>query len=209
LSLEVDIVVRGRKVRLKVAAGEELLIVGPSGSGKTTLLGAIAGAVAPSAGLIQFGPNIWFDGRTGTTLPPEQRALAMAFQAPTLFPHLNVARNIQFGVDAAHPLRKQLYAQTLETLDLQPLAKHNIQALSGGEQQRVGLARAVMRALSLQAPLVLLDEPLSGLDADRAKRTWTAARALLQSAGATIVVATHTPELHAARTHDILAESTT
>lgn len=143
---------------LQVERGELLVVVGPSGSGKTTLLRMIAGLEDVSRGTISIG------GREVTNLPPHQREVAMAFQEHALYPHLTVYDNLAFGLK----LRKvpkaeiaQRVKETAELLGLGPLLARSPGALSGGERQRVALGRAVI----VSAKVLLLDEPLSNLDA--------------------------------------------
>ncbi len=143
---------------LEVAAGERLVLAGPSGSGKSTLLRAIAGLVPIRAG------EIWIGDRPVHHLPPGKRAVGMVFQQPALLPHRNVLDNLTFGLRARGTAageadrRAQDVAQWLE---ITPLLRRSPRELSGGEQQRVALGRALLR----EGGVVLLDEPLSQLDA--------------------------------------------
>ena len=150
----------GRRVlgplTLNVAAGELLVLAGPSGSGKSSLLRALAG-LAPSDG------RITLDGRDLAPLPPGERGIAMVFQNYALFPHLTVQGNLEFGPRARGDAR-DLAARVksaAEALSIGPLLKRFPRELSGGERQRVALARALIR----RPRLLLLDEPLSNLDA--------------------------------------------
>ena len=144
-------------IDLAVAPGEILAVVGPSGSGKSTLLGLVSGLLQPTSGRVAVG------GRDVTGASPEHRPVAMVFQGYALFPHLDVAANIGFGLAVRRvpkALRRQRIAEVAERLGLTPLLQRRPGELSGGERQRVALARALLRD-----PIVFcLDEPLSALD---------------------------------------------
>src|SRR5690606_8568506 len=146
------------ELSLEVNQGEFLSLLGPSGCGKTTTLRMIAGFELPTAG------RIVLNDREMTRLPPQRRGMGMVFQNYALFPHLDVYENVAFGLKAQNfpssQIRQQV-ANALERVDLAGYEKRPVQALSGGQQQRVALARA----LAPEPPLLLLDEPLSNLDA--------------------------------------------
>ena len=147
-----------RDVSLDIAPGQFVALIGSSGCGKTTLLRAISGFIQPSAG------RILLDGRDIAALPPEQRGMAMVFQSYALWPHMTVAQNIGYGlklrgVSRADAARK--IDAILELLQLQGYGDRKVTALSGGQRQRVALGRA----LAIDPPVLLLDEPLSNLDA--------------------------------------------
>jgi len=145
-------------LNLEINAGELFFLLGPSGCGKSTLLRIIAGLLEPSEG------RIFFDGRDITALPPEQRHAAMVFQNYALWPHLSVFENVAFGLRTVKLPEKEIKAKVAEALQLVRMADfadRRVPSLSGGQQQRVALARAV--AVSPQ--VLLLDEPLSNLDA--------------------------------------------
>ena len=155
---------------LNVGAGQLFTLLGPSGCGKTTTLKVIAGLLEPDAGSIHFG------NRDVTHLPPEQRNLGLVFQRYALFPHLNVAANVAFGlkmrgVDKSEQRRR--VAEVLEAVQLTGLENRFPSQLSGGQQQRVAIARTVVT----QPEVLLLDEPLSNLDAAlREERAASSAR---------------------------------
>lgn len=151
------------------------VLFGPSGSGKTTLLRAIAGLERMDRA------DIHFRGREWTTLPPQQRRAGFLFQDYALFPHLSVAHNVGY---AATPERAR---RAMDTFGLAKLAAQMPRTLSGGEQQRVALARAVAAG----PDLLLLDEPLSALDAPTRTRLRQELRALLLTAGVPAIVVTH------------------
>ena len=147
-----------KPIQLEVADGELFFLLGPSGCGKSTLLRILAGLVRPDGGAIRF------DGRDITSLPPEKRRAAMVFQNYALWPHLSVFENVAFGLRAEGAdrttIRREVSA-ALELVQLADCADRRIPSLSGGQQQRVALARA----LAVRPALLLLDEPLSNLDA--------------------------------------------
>ena len=147
---------------LNVEEGERLVILGPSGSGKTTLLRLIAGFVAPTKGTIYIGEKPVSE--TGHILvPPEKRGIGMVFQDLALWPHMNVEKNIGFGLKVRRVGAKERSRRVdamLELVGLPGCQKKRISQLSGGERQRVALARALV----LEPDTLLMDEPLSSLD---------------------------------------------
>ena len=147
-----------KPLTMDVAAGEILAMIGPSGSGKTTALRAVAGFVRPAAGRILIG------GTDVTNLPPYARGLAMVVQNYALFPHMRVAENVAFGLKARGATRELIAERVEESLRIVGMAKYSSRfprELSGGQQQRVAIARA----LAVRPRVLLLDEPLSALDA--------------------------------------------
>ena len=138
------------------------VLFGPSGSGKSTTLRCLAGLERPDRGMIRFGDEIWFDSARGISLPPQRRRIGYLFQDYALFPHLRVAQNIGYGLGKiAAPERRQRIEEITTLLGLAGLDDRYPRQLSGGQQQRVALARALI----CRPRLLLLDEPLSALDA--------------------------------------------
>lgn len=138
--------------------GHCLGIMGASGSGKTTLLHAIAGLLSPSAGLICSDDRVWFDAKKAIQLPPWQRQVGLVFQDGRLFPHMSVEQNLRYGMPAGHT--KVTLPEVVAVLEIGALLKRKPGQLSGGEKQRVAIGRALLR----QPAVLLMDEPLSGLD---------------------------------------------
>jgi ABC-type sulfate/molybdate transport systems ATPase subunit len=156
LDLDISVALRAFALRvgLTVGTGETVALVGPSGVGKSTVLRAVAGLLAPDAGRIALGEDVWFDGARRILRAPERRAVGLVFQDYALFPHLTVAQNVAFGGAARAD-------ELMERLGIAALAGERPGRLSGGERQRVALARALAR----DPGVLLLDEPLSALDA--------------------------------------------
>jgi multiple sugar transport system ATP-binding protein len=173
-----------RPCDLAIAAGEFVVIVGPSGCGKSTLLRLIAGLDEPSSGRVLIG------GRDVTDSDPSQRGLAMVFQSYALYPHLTVEENIAFPLRIAKLGKAEVrsrVAATAEALDLTALLKRRPAALSGGQRQRVSIARAIVR----DPQVLLLDEPLSNLDAELRVRMRHEFARLHARLGATMIYVTH------------------
>ena len=172
---------------LAVARGEFVSLLGPSGCGKTTVLRMIAGFETPSAGTIAI------DGRDVTRKRPAERNVGMVFQAYALFPNMNVADNIAFGMKIANKPKTEIEARVKEMLaliKLPELAARYPYQLSGGQQQRVALARA----LAVKPQVLLLDEPLSALDAKIRVSLREEIRALQRELGITTIFVTHDQE---------------
>lgn len=167
---------------LTLATGQIACLLGQSGCGKTTALRVIAGFQAPSQG------QVMLHERDLTRVPPHQRHIGMVFQDYALFPHLNVAQNIGFGLHALPSNERQnRVAELAELAGLTPLLTHYPHQISGGQQQRVALARA----LAPRPQLILLDEPFSNLDADLRGRLAQDVRALLKQQNTTALMVTH------------------
>ena len=146
-------------IQATIPAGELVALFGESGAGKTTLLRILAGLVIPDKGLIRFGNTVWFDSAKQINIVPQQRNISLMFQDYALFPNMTVEQNIQF----AQPEKKHsALNELLEMFGLSEFRKRKPSGLSGGQKQRVALARALAR----KPQLLLLDEPLSALDAE-------------------------------------------
>ena len=175
-------------ISLSLPAGNFLVLLGPSGSGKSTLLRCLAGIDVPTSGTIALGDTV-VDG-PGLHLPPDKRGLAMVFQDYALWPHLTAQANVTFALDRtpmAGDERRRRALAMLDKVGLPGLAGRYPGQLSGGEQQRVALARALVG----QPGLLLFDEPLSNLDADRREQLRVDIGAMVREQGATAVYITH------------------
>ena len=171
-------------VSLQINAGELFFLLGPSGCGKSTLLRLIAGLHEPSAG------RLWFNDRDVTDLPTQQRNAVMCFQSYALWPHMSVAENIRFGLDVRkipRDAQQQRINKVLELVQMQDLAARKPNQLSGGQQQRVALARA----LAVEPACLLLDEPLSNLDAKLRHDMRAEIRRICKTARITTIYVTH------------------
>lgn len=170
------------RVSLHLEPGELLALVGPSGCGKSTLLRVVAGLDRPDGGLVHL------DGKDVTSRPAERRQVGLVFQDHGLFPHLNVADNIGFGLwRVGRAERRRWVAELLELVKLSHTAGRYPHELSGGEQQRVALARA----LAPEPGVVLLDEPFANLDASLRDELREDTLAVLRERGATAILVTH------------------
>jgi molybdate/tungstate transport system ATP-binding protein len=167
-------------ISLCLEQGQTLVLLGPSGSGKSVLLETIAGFHVPATGSIEL------DGRTITSLPPEERGLGFMFQDYALFPHLTVKQNIAFGIRRNREADRRVN-EVLQLVNVGHLIERRPVTLSGGEKQRVALARA----LAIEPKLFLFDEPLSALDATMREELRVELRQLLRSLKATSLYVTH------------------
>ena len=169
---------------LNVARGEIVSLVGPSGSGKTTLLRVIAGLEQPSQG------NVVIDGKLMTGVPTHKRDVGLVFQDNQLFPHLCVFDNIAYSLRikrVSQTLQIEKVNEMLRLIGMEDLARRDVGNLSGGEAKRI----AVARALVADPFILLLDEPLTGLDAELHDRLLDDMGALLRTRGTTVVHVTH------------------
>lgn len=183
---QLDVVIDSKpileNVSLEVTDGEVVGVLGPSGSGKSTLLRAIAGLVEPATGDIEW------DGRSITGQPVHRRGFGLMFQGYALFPHMNVAQNVGFGLRmAGHETIDQEVGEALSWVGLGGFGPREIDSLSGGEQQRVALART----LAPRPRLVMLDEPLGALDRNLRQKLVGDTRQILEERGVTAIVVTH------------------
>ncbi|WP_418285472.1 ABC transporter ATP-binding protein [Halorubrum sp. DTA46] len=175
-------------VSLQVREGEFFTLVGPSGCGKTTTLRLIAGFEEPTAGTVRFF------GESVAGVPPEDRDVGVVFQNYALFPHMSVGENVAYGLNFADPpegmSREARIAELLDLVDLPDAADREPDSLSGGQQQRVAMARA----LAPGPDLLLLDEPMSALDAQLRERLRVQVRRIQSELGITTVYVTHDQE---------------
>jgi putrescine transport system ATP-binding protein len=174
-------------VSLDIFPGEFFALLGPSGCGKTTLLRMLAGFDTPDSG------QILLDGEDLTTIPPHERPVNMMFQSYALFPHMNVADNIGFGLQMERMPKREIKARVEEMLSLvhlEHLARRKPDQLSGGQKQRVALARA----LAKKPKLLLLDEPLGALDRKLREATQFELVNIQETLGLTFVIVTHDQE---------------
>lgn len=175
------------KVSLSVKDGELLTLLGPSGCGKTTTLRIIAGLEKPDKG------RVYFDGRDITDLPPYERNIGLVFQDYALFPHMTVFKNVAFGLEVRRVPRMEIEKRVREVLDLVGLRGFENrlpEELSGGQQQRVALARALV----IEPDVLLLDEPLSNLDAKVREKLRGEIKRIVKELGITTIYVTHDQE---------------
>jgi ABC-type Fe3+/spermidine/putrescine transport system ATPase subunit len=173
-----------KTISLNVAAGEFITLLGESGSGKTTMLRLIAGFEQPSSG------EIWMNGARLDTLPPYKRRVNTVFQQYALFPHLNVRDNVAYGLRVTNAPANEIdsrVADALRMVKMDSFAGARPATLSGGQQQRVALARALVN----RPLLLLLDEPLSALDANLRKEMQSELKSLQREVGITFLFVTH------------------
>ena len=176
-----------KNISLNIAAGEFLTLLGESGSGKTTLLRLIAGFEQPTSG------EIWMSGERLDTLPPYKRRVNTVFQNYALFPHLNVRDNVAYGLRVQGAPKNEIPGRVAEALNMVKMAEFagaRPSRLSGGQQQRVALARALVN----RPQLLLLDEPLSALDANLRKQMQSELKSLQREIGITFLFVTHDQE---------------
>ena len=177
---------------------ESLALFGPSGAGKSTVLACLAGLVRPDEGRITFDGKTLFDSARSIDVPPHKRGVSVAFQDHRLFPHCDVRKNITFAPGGD---RGERLDAVIEALALAPLLERKPQDLSGGERTRVSLARALLSP----AVLVLLDEPMAGLDAAMRKRAIALVRQAEVRWGKVLVYVSHSPAEVAAVTEHVIA----
>lgn len=190
--LNVDLSLPGRGVTA---------LFGPSGCGKTTLLRSIAGLEQPAGGLLQVNGELWQDDTLW--VPPHRRSLAYVFQESSLFPHLTVMGNLEYGRRRASPHADQQgidLSQVIDLLGIDALLSRKPEALSGGERQRVAIARA----LAVNPRLLLMDEPLAALDMQRKQEIFPYLERLQQTLDIPIIYVTHAPDEVARLAHHLV-----
>ena len=178
-----------KDLSLSIGAGEVVSLLGPSGSGKTTLLRLAAGLVKPLSGEILINQQVVSSPQG--MVAPEKRGVGLVFQDYALFPHLNVRKNVAFGLTQLEPAERESHVMhLLATVGLEGRADDYPHNLSGGEQQRVALARA----LGPKPGILLMDEPFSGLDGRLRESVRNETLAILRETRSTVIVVTHDPE---------------
>jgi molybdate transport system ATP-binding protein len=204
-------------VSLEIPSGITILF-GPSGAGKSTLLDCIAGLLRPDAGHIKIGDDSLFDSEARVNVPTQRRRMAYVFQSLALFPHMTVEENVAYGLaDLSADQRFQRIAEILQAFRVENLGKRRAGEISGGEKQRVALARSLVTL----PRVLLLDEPLSGLDAELKAsilddlRAWNAAQRIpilyvthtrdeVDALGERVVVLDHGRVINEGRPHEVL-----
>ncbi len=171
-------------IKSTIQIGELVALFGPSGAGKTTLLRILAGLVNPDKGIVKFGNTIWFDSNKKINIAPQDRNISLMFQDYALFPNMSVEQNIQF---AQSEKNNKIVTELLYIFGLSEFRKRKPNGLSGGQKQRVALARALVR----KPQLLLLDEPLSALDAEMRTMLQNEIAKAHQISGATTIMVSH------------------
>jgi molybdate transport system ATP-binding protein len=177
---EITVPLRTFRLHLSLEVGSTLALVGPSGAGKSTVLRAVAGLVRPESGRIAVDDEVFFDADRGVELPPEGRRVGLVFQEYALFPHMTVRQNVEYA-------RRHAADEYLERFRIAHLESARPQELSGGERQRVALARALAR----DPQVLLLDEPLSALDAHTKTTVRAELHELLEGLDIPVLLVTH------------------
>jgi len=177
-------------VSFTIAAGEIVVLLGPSGCGKTTTLRCVAGLEHPTSGRIVIGGTAYTDPEAGVLVPPRSRNIGMVFQSYAVWPHMTVRQNVAYPLRARRTKRSEQAAavrQALELVELGDYAERPVTQLSGGQMQRVALARSMV----YHPQILLLDEPLSNLDAQLRLRLRDDLRRIIKRAGLTALYVTH------------------
>jgi molybdate transport system ATP-binding protein len=197
LQLRAVVADRQLNVEFSVSAGEVLAVLGPNGAGKSTALHVIAGLVSPDAGLVRLGDRVLTDTEAGVNVATHDRRVGLLLQDPLLFPHMSVAANVAFGPHSRHTMfrmfgsargrEKATALHWLREVDAEQFADRKPRQLSGGQAQRVAIARA----LAAEPNVLLLDEPLTGLDVAAAAAIRAVLRAVVTRSGCAVILITH------------------
>jgi molybdate transport system ATP-binding protein len=194
LQLRAAVADRGLDVEFSVSAGEVLAVLGPNGAGKSSALHVIAGLVRPDQGVVRLGDRVLTDTAAGVNVATHDRRVGLLLQDPLLFPHLSVAANVAFGPHSrrrlfrsTRPTERATALRWLREVDAESLADRKPRQLSGGQAQRVAIARA----LAAEPDVLLLDEPLSGLDVAAAAGIRAVLRTAVTRTGCAVVLVTH------------------
>jgi len=199
-----QVVRAAQDVSFEVPDGELFTLLGPSGCGKTTTLRSIAGLERPKSGAIEVGGQVMFSSDKGIFVAPNKRNFGMVFQSYAIWPHMNVFKNVSFPLEVrkSRPSRKEIEAKVMRVLaavQLADLAGRDATKLSGGQQQRLALARALV----MEPQLLLLDEPLSNLDAKLREAMRFELKRMQRDFGLTTVYVTHDQSEALALSHEI------
>ena len=188
---------RQMDVEFSVAAGEVLAVLGPNGAGKSTALHVIAGLIRPDDGVVRLGDRVLTDTTAGVDVATHDRRVGLLLQDPLLFPHMNVAANVAFGPHSRprwfrafgsdRAQEKAMALRWLRVVDAENLADRKPRQLSGGQAQRVAIARA----LAAEPDVLLLDEPLTGLDVAAAAAIRAVLRDVVTRTGCAVILITH------------------
>jgi molybdate transport system ATP-binding protein len=192
LQLRAVVADRNLDVEFSVSAGEVLAVLGPNGAGKSTALHVIAGLLRPDEGLVRLGDRVLTDTATGVDVATHDRRVGLLLQDPLLFPHLSVAANVAFGMPRSPRARQKAPKKAralrwLREVDAEEFADRKPRQLSGGQAQRVAIARA----LAAEPDVLLLDEPLAGLDVAAAAAIRAVLRAVVARSGCAVILITH------------------
>jgi molybdate transport system ATP-binding protein len=197
LQLRAVVAERHLDVEFSVSEGEVLAVLGPNGAGKSTALHVIAGLVRPDAGLVRLGDRVLTDTAAGVNVATHDRRVGLLLQDPLLFPHMSVAANVAFGPHSSRKMprmfssarahEKALALRWLREVDAEQFADRGPRQLSGGQAQRVAIARA----LAAEPDVLLLDEPLTGLDVAAAASIRAVLRSVVSRSGCAVVLITH------------------
>jgi molybdate transport system ATP-binding protein len=194
LQLRAVVADRQLDVEFSVSAGEVLAVLGPNGAGKSTALHVIAGLVRPDEGVVRLGDRVLTDTAAGVDVATHDRRVGLLLQDPLLFPHMSVAANVAFGPHSrrgvfrsARAKQKQTALRWLREVDAEQFADRRPRQLSGGQAQRVAIARA----LAAEPDVLLLDEPLTGLDVGAAAAIRAVLRSAVARSGCAVILITH------------------